>query len=87
MYQSIYDYSIVKTIGIIGIDLCQAIMNNIAEEFNYLQVPKAFQNMINHGILRKKTSISIGDLFLKKMDKCFFKLSNQFFYLIQYNRN
>ena len=72
MYQSIYNHSIIKTIDIIGIDLCQTIMSNIAEEFNYLQVPKTFQNAINHGILGKKNNTSIGDLFFKKKDECFF---------------
>lgn len=63
MYMAVYSQSIIKTIDIIGIDLCQRIMNNLAEEFNYLKPPKSFQDAIDQGILGKKNNTSICNLF------------------------
>jgi 3-hydroxyacyl-CoA dehydrogenase len=63
MYKAVYNQSIIKTIDIIGIDLCQTIMNNLAEEFNYLKPPKSLQNAIKQGILGKKNNTSICNLF------------------------
>lgn len=63
IYTKLYDQrNIFQIIDIVGIDLTQKIIKNLAEKDNTIYEPKLFQIALNQNILGKKNKTSILDI-------------------------
>jgi 3-hydroxybutyryl-CoA dehydrogenase len=59
---NIYDLSILKTMDIIGLDICEDIFKKLSNEYKFIRTPKTLRKAISNNILGRKNKTSVLNL-------------------------